>query len=114
MDKDNFWVRLYDDPNNLVRVYQVSDGTWTQTLDAARAAEAAQAATRPRASPEVPCQGQKNSASFTITTGSPFTTAAEVRAGAAHDYGGTVPDGCPKRIAAGVDARRDSRTGGAR
>ena len=40
MDKDNFWVRLYDDPNDLVRVYQVSDGTWTL----------------------------KNSASFTITT----------------------------------------------
>lgn len=42
MDKDNFWVRLYDDPNDLVRVYQVSDGTWTL----------------------------KNSDSFTITTGS--------------------------------------------
>jgi len=65
VDKDNFWVRLFDDPNDLVRVYQVSSGTWTQ----------------------------KNSASFTITTGSAFGMTAEVRAGAAHDYAGTVPGG---------------------
>jgi len=65
VDKDNFWVRLFDDPNDLVCVYQVSDGTWMQ----------------------------KKSASFTITTGSAFSMTAEVRAGAAHDYAGTVPGG---------------------
>jgi len=36
---------------------------------------------------------EKNSASFTITTGSAFSMTAEVRAGAAHDYAGTVPGG---------------------
>ncbi len=114
MDKDNFWVRLFDDPNDLVRVYQVSDGTWTQTLDAALRPKP-EAALRPAPRPRrVPCQGQKNSASFTITTGSAFTMTAEVRAGAAHDYAGTVPGGCPERIAPHVDARRDSHTGGSR
>jgi hypothetical protein len=62
VDKDNFWVRLFDDPNDLVRVYQVSDGTWTQ----------------------------KNSDSFTITTGSAFDMTAEGRGG---PRAGTVPGG---------------------
>lgn len=61
VDKDNFWVRLFDDPNDQVRVYQVSDGTCTQ----------------------------KNSASFTISNGTPFTMTADVRAGAA-------PCRCPR------------------
>ena len=51
MDRLNFWVRLYDNGNDQVRVYQVSNGAWTQ----------------------------KNSAIFTITNGTPFTMTAEVR-----------------------------------
>ncbi len=65
LDADNYWVKVYSNTDDTIDIYEINGGTWTQ----------------------------RSSRAYTITDDSPFTMAAEVRAGAADTYAGTVPSG---------------------
>ncbi|MEW6253923.1 MAG: hypothetical protein AB1716_25030, partial [Planctomycetota bacterium] len=61
-DPNNFWVKIYSKAQQKTLVYEVNAGTWTQ----------------------------RSSSNYTITAGTAFTMTAEVRAGQADTYAGTV------------------------
>ena len=65
LDADNYWVKVYSNTDDTIYIYEINGGTWTQ----------------------------RSSTAYTITDDSQFTMAAEVRAGAADTYAGTVPSG---------------------
>ncbi|MFN0138239.1 MAG: hypothetical protein ACKVS9_19215, partial [Phycisphaerae bacterium] len=64
-DRLNFWVRVYSLATQTARVYEVSAGAWTQ----------------------------RDSTSFTITSGVAFTMDSDVRAGGTDGYAATIPAG---------------------
>ncbi len=79
LDASNYWVKVYSNTDDTIYIYEINGGTWTQ----------------------------RGSTAYTITDDSQFTMAAEVRAGAADTYAGTVPSGQvgiahPRRTAAQI------------
>ena len=65
VDPQNYWVKVYSNAQNAIFIYEVNGGTWTF----------------------------RTGSNYTITNGVAFTMTAEVRAGAADVYAGTVPAG---------------------
>jgi len=65
VDNQNYWVKIYSKAQQKTLIYEVNAGTWTQ----------------------------RSWTAYSITAGTPFTMSAQVRAGAADTYAGTVPAG---------------------